>query len=266
LSPPTGERLGPHALCIVADGARSQLRDDTVIPKRIRPYPWGATVVRRRRPRRRRGSSLVQVVDGTRHMVGALPTGLGPGDGHTRKVSFFYSLRADRVDAWKARGLDAPGRELRRVSAAVRAPDRRHRLPRRHPLHPLPGRLHVAAWHTGRVVYLGDAAHAMSPQLGQGANLALWDALVLAECVAAEPSVDLALSRYSDARRAHLRFYQAANRWATLWFQSDHDALGALRDAFMPLAMKVPPLYRAMVTTLAGINTGVGLGATEPLR
>jgi 2-polyprenyl-6-methoxyphenol hydroxylase-like FAD-dependent oxidoreductase len=37
-----GRRLGPHALCIVADGARSQLRDDTVIPKRIRPYPWGA--------------------------------------------------------------------------------------------------------------------------------------------------------------------------------------------------------------------------------
>jgi 2-polyprenyl-6-methoxyphenol hydroxylase-like FAD-dependent oxidoreductase len=261
---PSRERLGPHQLCIVADGARSQLRDDTDLEKSVTPHTWGATWCVLEDPENVFAGELRQVVQGTRRMVGSLPSGVGP-EGDTPRVSVFGSLRATEVDAWRARGLDAWKADVREAMPAldpllaqVRSLDE-VLFTRYHDVS-------MPAWHCGHVVYLGDAAHAMSPQLGQGANLALWDAMVLAECVAAEASVDLALARYSDARRAHLRFYQAANRWATLWFQSDHDALGALRDAFMPLAMKVPPLYRAMVTTLAGINTGVGLGATEPLR
>ena len=50
-------------------------------------------------------------------------------------------------------------------------------------------------FHHGNVVFLGDAAHAMSPQLGQGANLALTDAAALADALAAEPRLDAALER-----------------------------------------------------------------------
>jgi 2-polyprenyl-6-methoxyphenol hydroxylase-like FAD-dependent oxidoreductase len=58
-------------------------------------------------------------------------------------------------------------------------------------------------WNTDRVVYLGDAAHAMSPQLGQGANLALWDAMVLADALAAHETLPAgALAAYSHARGA----------------------------------------------------------------
>jgi salicylate hydroxylase len=57
-------------------------------------------------------------------------------------------------------------------------------------------------WTEGRVTLLGDACHAMLPYLGQGANSAMEDGLVLARCVeqhAADP--DEALQRYEAARR-----------------------------------------------------------------
>jgi 2-polyprenyl-6-methoxyphenol hydroxylase-like FAD-dependent oxidoreductase len=53
----------------------------------------------------------------------------------------------------------------------------------------------------GRVVLLGDAAHAMAPNLGQGGGMAIEDAVTLAAALAATPDVDAALSGYDRARR-----------------------------------------------------------------
>ncbi len=51
-------------------------------------------------------------------------------------------------------------------------------------------------WDVGPTVYIGDAAHAMSPQLGQGANIALNDAFILGTCLREEPDVLSALASY----------------------------------------------------------------------
>ncbi len=53
----------------------------------------------------------------------------------------------------------------------------------------------------GRWVLLGDAAHAMTPDLGQGACQALIDAVALSEALAAESDVPSALARYDGLRR-----------------------------------------------------------------
>ncbi|WP_433074591.1 FAD-dependent monooxygenase [Dactylosporangium sp. CA-052675] len=53
----------------------------------------------------------------------------------------------------------------------------------------------------GRVALLGDAAHAMSPDRGQGAGQSLEDAVVLAAALAEEPTVESALRRYDTERR-----------------------------------------------------------------
>lgn len=62
-------------------------------------------------------------------------------------------------------------------------------------LPPLPG------YAKGRVALLGDAAHAMTPNLGQGACQALEDAVVLADCLDQAGDVGSALARYDRRRR-----------------------------------------------------------------
>lgn len=55
-------------------------------------------------------------------------------------------------------------------------------------------------WSRGRVTLLGDAAHAMTPNLGQGACQAIEDAIVLADCLKAENNVAAALKMYEKRR------------------------------------------------------------------
>ncbi|HEU5099057.1 MAG TPA: FAD-dependent monooxygenase [Roseiflexaceae bacterium] len=63
-------------------------------------------------------------------------------------------------------------------------------------LRPLP------AWHRGRVALLGDAAHATTPNLGQGGAQAIEDAYVLAECLARHPDPAAAFAEYEQLRWA----------------------------------------------------------------
>jgi 2-polyprenyl-6-methoxyphenol hydroxylase-like FAD-dependent oxidoreductase len=97
----------------------------------------------------------------------------------------------------------------------------------------------------------------MSPQLGQGCNLALVDAMVLADSLAGTPTLAEGLSRYTQSRRAHLRFYQFASRWLTPLFQSDMRVLGAPRDWIMGLMCRVPWLRGQMLRSMAGVKRGI---------
>jgi salicylate hydroxylase len=69
-------------------------------------------------------------------------------------------------------------------------------------------------WSRGPVVLLGDAAHAMLPHQGQGANQAIEDAAVLAGELDGATDLTAALCRYEDRRRVRTRQVQAAS-WAT---------------------------------------------------
>jgi 2-polyprenyl-6-methoxyphenol hydroxylase-like FAD-dependent oxidoreductase len=60
----------------------------------------------------------------------------------------------------------------------------------------------LKTWGRGRITLLGDAAHAMTPDLGQGAGQALEDAVVLAASVRAGPDVEESLRRYEAERIA----------------------------------------------------------------
>jgi 2-polyprenyl-6-methoxyphenol hydroxylase-like FAD-dependent oxidoreductase len=78
-------------------------------------------------------------------------------------------------------------------------------------------RVDCKRWVDGRLVLVGDAAHAMAPNLGQGANSAIVDAAVLAAELAAAQPVPLALGRYAARRRPAVGWVQdAADRLARL--------------------------------------------------
>jgi salicylate hydroxylase len=92
----------------------------------------------------------------------------------------------------------------------------------------------LATWRRGRVCLLGDAAHAMLPHVGQGANQAIEDAVVLAEVLAQASPADAgeALAQYERARLPRTSAVQAGSRQNGLRYDSRYDDLGR-RDAEM---------------------------------
>ncbi|MFE6665223.1 FAD-dependent monooxygenase [Streptomyces sp. NPDC057697] len=67
-------------------------------------------------------------------------------------------------------------------------------------------------WHVGRVVLAGDAAHASTPHIAQGAAMAVEDALVLAQSLDAEEGVAAALDAWEARRRPRAMWVQAMSR------------------------------------------------------
>ena len=102
-------------------------------------------------------------------------------------------------------------------------------------------------WHTDRVVLIGDAAHAMVPHQGQGANQTIEDAIALADCLGGVETADdvtAALRRYTDRRRKRTAKVQ---RWSRRAADLMHhpDAEIAPRDA----------LFADLYTELAWIHS-----------
>ena len=102
-------------------------------------------------------------------------------------------------------------------------------------------------WGTGRITLLGDAAHPMTPNLGQGACQAIEDALLLARELGRGGDVEPALRRYEAERMPRTRFIVNASRRVGQMFQVESPALCRARDAMLrliPRAMNYRSLAR----------------------
>jgi 2-polyprenyl-6-methoxyphenol hydroxylase-like FAD-dependent oxidoreductase len=93
----------------------------------------------------------------------------------------------------------------------------------------------IARWHAGRVVLLGDAAHPMTPNLGQGAGQAIEDAVVLDECLAASSSIEEALTHYEQRRVARANAIVRASRRFGAVAQWSNPVAAWVRDRAMSL-------------------------------
>jgi 2-polyprenyl-6-methoxyphenol hydroxylase-like FAD-dependent oxidoreductase len=74
-----------------------------------------------------------------------------------------------------------------------------------------------APWYRGRVVLIGDAAHATSPHVGQGAAMAMEDAIVLAEEATADVPLAGALERFMGRRYERCAFIWRVSRQIGRW-------------------------------------------------
>ncbi|MFE2140745.1 FAD-dependent monooxygenase [Streptomyces sp. NPDC059456] len=94
----------------------------------------------------------------------------------------------------------------------------------------------LPSYAVGRIALLGDAAHAMTPHLGQGACQALEDAVTLAAALASGPTVDAALVRYDAERRPRSQAVARAARQAGRMGQRlSHPLAVAVRNTMMRL-------------------------------
>jgi 2-polyprenyl-6-methoxyphenol hydroxylase-like FAD-dependent oxidoreductase len=179
-----------HSALIGADGIRSAVRAQ--ILDDIAPIHRGYTIWRG--IVEYRGSSLPHGCNsetwGRGHRFGILDTG------HDRVTWYATANRCDCDLFSTFRAWHSPVLDLIRSTGTILC----------HPaldLAPLP------RWSTGRATLLGDAAHAATPNLGQGCCMALEDALVLAKCVARASSVANAFTRYETLRRPRTSHIQS---------------------------------------------------------
>ena len=244
-----GRRHGPFDLLVVADGAHSRLRE-RLMPRAWAPlYPWGciwATVPDHKGFATAPGM-LQQRVHGTATMMGLLPIG-------QNLVTLFWSLpmaqlepgRPIDIEAWRTGAMALWPEAAALIEHAANAGDFARASYR-----------HVALprWNEGPVLFVGDAAHGTSPQLGQGANLGLLDAHALSRALTTNADLAAALAQFARERGSAVRFYRQASHLLTPFFQS-RLPLGPVRDALMGPACRAPGLRGMMTTTLAGLRRG----------
>jgi 2-polyprenyl-6-methoxyphenol hydroxylase-like FAD-dependent oxidoreductase len=88
-------------------------------------------------------------------------------------------------------------------------------------------------WGRGRITLLGDAAHPMTPHMGQGGAQALEDAVVLGRCVAESTNVETALRDYERARIKRANMFVRGSRAANDLAKLDHPLACQIRDTFL---------------------------------
>ena len=231
-------------LVVIADGAASQLPAQAGLAVASTSYPWGALWAMFDVEDWPDATCLAQRYHATRKMFGLMPTARVNGK---LRLSMFWSLPRSEYEAWKQRPLDSWKDELLALwpqSAPVVAQIDSHEQ-----------FAFASYWHararslaTGRVCVIGDATHAMSPQLGLGATLAVQDALALAAAVTQHgPVAGGAL--YSRQRLCAVRNYQMLSKALTPCFQADGG--GLWRDVLFACGLKVPGVRRLMYRSIA---------------
>lgn len=251
---PDARDLGRFDLVVGADGSRSQVRAALGLAARDREYRYGAlwAIVPDRHGLT--GDTLYQRMDGTRRYLGVLPTG-------TDRASLFWSVRTADFATALEDGLEdglARWRDEARPLAGPYAPlvdDVTELLPASYRSVVVRASYRMVGGGGSAGVLLGDAAHAMSPQLGAGTSLALADAWTLATALERHrDNGDLAtaLEWYDDQRRAHVRWYRWWTRAMTPAFQGDLTALALPRDLLAPVVAHTPGMPRLLVGTLTG--------------
>lgn len=244
-----GNRHGPFDLLIVADGAHSGLRDRLMPAAQAPLYPWGCIWATVDDTQAFGAVGLLrQRFAGSTAMMGLLP--VAPD-----KLTLFWSLPAADLAPHRELDLEAVRDAALRlwpeagptIEYAVRAGDFSRATYR-----------HVALprWNEGPILFMGDAAHGTSPQLGQGANLGLLDAHALGRSLAEAGDLSQAMDLFAQRRGPPSRFYRRASHLLTPFFQSDGQVLGVLRDAVMRHACQAPIVRPMMTTVLAGLRRG----------
>jgi 2-polyprenyl-6-methoxyphenol hydroxylase-like FAD-dependent oxidoreductase len=195
---------GRYDLVIGADGLYSQTRQ-MLFPDAPEPEFTGQSVWRYNFPRTedvtglsayegKTGLGLVPLSDTLMYMFITTPE---PDNPYYERDTLAASMRA------KLSELPAPA--IRALAEQITDNDEVV-------YKPLECLLLTGDWHKGHVVLLGDAVHATTPHLGQGAGMAIEDSIVLAEELAAADTIEDAFIRFRERRYERCRYIVEASK------------------------------------------------------
>jgi 2-polyprenyl-6-methoxyphenol hydroxylase-like FAD-dependent oxidoreductase len=259
-----GRRFSSFDLVVDALGSNSPLAAG-IARRKVLPYgalwanvPWPAEELTPSNALEQRYSRACQ-------MAGVLPIGQR-SKGEPRLAAFFWSLKRDQAATWRSKGLAAWKDGVAQLwPQAMRVIE---------PIADLDQLVfaqydHFTARtpHSDRLVHIGDAARATSPQLGQGANMALLDALALVRALATGQQLNQCLTTYARMRYWHVRLFQWASLAFTPFYQSDSRVLPMVRDWFAAPVSRLPIADAILARLVSGMTTAA-LARTNfsPLR
>ena len=181
-------------IVVGADGIHSQTRG-TIFPDAPRPAFTGQAVWRYNLPRPADldslhvyngpvGAGLVPISDTLMYIYLTTPE---PGNPHYERAGLAAAMRSKVPTA-----LHELTTKIDDDNAVV--------------YRPLETFLLHGRWHKGRIVLLGDAVHASTPHLGQGAGMAIEDAIVLAEEIGRHDAPEAAFAAYRERRFERCRY------------------------------------------------------------
>lgn len=242
------------ALLVGADGARSRVRAAAGIPSSPRDTGHVALVANLRTTLPHGGCARQWFLDSG--PLAVLPMF---GDGHVCSLVWSaWPAEAERLrqmpDEVFAEALtQASGNELGLINATSER--------QAFPIH----NLHASDYVRDRLALVGDAAHVVHPLAGQGINLGLLDAGVLAEEVLAnlargvDPTSSRVLQRYQRRRRGHNLVMQKSFIGFKRLFEQTALPVRLLRNAGMNLVNQAGPLKAEMSRAALGLHGDVPL-------
>jgi len=256
-----GTAIGPFDLMIDASGARTQLRNHSPYRTRSRNLEYGALWGSFEWPDTQFvKNTLEQRYVGAHTMIGVLPIGKHT-DVATDQVAFFWSIKTRNYDRWRNNGLDVWKKSVRSIwpetdviLEQILDPEQMALAHYSHSTMRQP--------FGDKIVFIGDAAHSTSPQLGQGANMALLDAWSLVEALRQSGDVDCALRQYAKSRRWHVQAFQFSSLAMTPFYQSDSRVLAGLRDLLFDPVSKLPIARRIVAGLISGMLARPPAGLT----
>ncbi len=243
----TGSSHGEFDFVIAADGANSALRDNSNISIRKYIYPHGALWLNGHLDYDL--DSLLQWTKGTELLSGILPTGKGRGSLFWSMTKAEYPVVLESgFSVWKDNALyQVP--EVASILEPIKSLEDFKFITYSH--------VALSSCYSSGILFIGDAAHAMSPHTGQGINLALFDAYELAKVMSSAHNINEACFVYSRRRKSHIRFYSLLTATLSPLFQSPGIFKGLLRDLTLPWLHQLPLIDKYMLKSVSGLKKGV---------
>jgi 2-polyprenyl-6-methoxyphenol hydroxylase-like FAD-dependent oxidoreductase len=190
---------GEYDLVVGADGAYSKLRD-LIFDGRYKPTFTGQGVWRYNLPRPPDLEYAEAYIGDPSRSIGTVPL--------TNDTMYIFISVAepgnprfpvDSLAAEMRKRLDGYGRRLSEIASQIVDP-------RLVVYRPLEVCVLPSPWYKDRMLLIGDAAHSTTPHLGQGAAMAVEDAVVLAEEYAKAGTIEERLQRFMNRRFARAKY------------------------------------------------------------